>query len=93
MEIFLGHMCFWVPCAHCKFVCCEKAGEGLFGEARIAVITASRRGLQAKKGLGKEGQSGEKRSAGHSFVLPLSHHQSLCWALGDISMNSRSFPG
>jgi hypothetical protein len=26
-------------------------------------------------------------------VNPVSHQEPLCWALGDMNMNSRSFPG
>lgn len=64
MEIFLDHMCFWVPCAHCKFLYCEEAGEGFLGEARIQVVTAGRKGLWAKKGLGTEEQRGKKGEQG-----------------------------
>lgn len=79
MEIFLGQMCFWVPCAHGRFLCCEKAGECLFGDARIPVVTAGRKGLRGKRRT-KETQW----SAVYSFVMPVSCRRSLCWALGDI---------
>lgn len=51
MEIFLGHsMCFLVPCAHRKFLCCEKQGRISLGKLGSQVVTAGKKGLQAKEG-------------------------------------------
>jgi hypothetical protein len=92
MEIFLGHsMCFLVPCAHRKFLCCEKQGRISLGKLGSQVVTAGRKGLQAKEG--RDEIKKKKRSTGCSFVNPVSHQEPLCWALGDMNMNSRSFPG